>query len=125
MRKLVLFRALLISFLGMVLLSGCQNLQAIKALTIDNIPISTVKDGTYEGYQNNTMVAAKVSVTVSGGKIIDIKLLKHTHGPNHGADAIIPKVIEKQSLMVDAVSGATYSSKVVLKAIELALKEGL
>jgi uncharacterized protein with FMN-binding domain len=34
-------------------------------------------------------------------------------------------VIEAQSLSVDAVSGSTYSSKVVLKAIELALKKGL
>lgn len=30
-------------------------------------------------------------------------------------------VVEAQSLQVDAVSGATYSSKVILKAIEDAL----
>ncbi|GAI95081.1 unnamed protein product, partial [marine sediment metagenome] len=31
------------------------------------------------------------------------------------------KVVEAQTLQVDAVSGATYSSKVILKAIENAL----
>jgi uncharacterized protein with FMN-binding domain len=52
-------------------------------------------------------------------------MLSHGHGPNHGADALLPRVIDAQSLAVDAVSGSTYSSKVVLKAIETALKKGL
>jgi uncharacterized protein with FMN-binding domain len=38
---------------------------------------------------------------------------------------MLPRVIDAQSLAVDAVSGSTYSSKVVLKAIETALKKGL
>jgi uncharacterized protein with FMN-binding domain len=124
MNQAALLRVLLIGLVGIVSLTGCKNLAAIKALTIDDVAISTIKDGTYEGYQNNTMVTAKVSVEVNSGKIVAIRLLEHTHGPNHGADAIIPKVIEKQSLIVDSVSGATYSSKVLLKAIESALKKG-
>jgi uncharacterized protein with FMN-binding domain len=62
---------------------------------------------------------------VSAGRITEIVMLSHTHGPNHGADAILPRVVEAQSLVVDAVSGSTYSSKVVRKAIEIALKKGL
>jgi len=37
---------------------------------------------------------------------------------------IVDSVIENQSLDVDAISGATYSSKVILKAIENALARG-
>jgi uncharacterized protein with FMN-binding domain len=125
MRTGMVLRCLLMGFVALISLSGCKELQAIKALTIDDISPSNVKDGIYEGYQNNTMVTAKVSVIVNSGKITEIKLLEHTHGPNHGADAIIPKVIEEQNLIVDAISGSTYSSKVVLKAIELALQKGL
>lgn len=111
--------------LAAILLAGCTEIKALKALQVENISPSSVKDGTYEGDQDNKIVTAKVSVTVKDGRIVDVKLLAHTHGPNHGAEAIVGKVLERQSLMVDAVSGSTYSSKVILKAIESALKKGM
>jgi len=37
------------------------------------------------------------------------------------AELITDMVIDSQSLKVDVVSGATYSSKIILKAIENAL----
>ncbi len=49
-----------------------------------------------------------------------IELLKHTHGQGGAAEAIPGKVIEAQTLQVDTISSATYSSKVILKAIEQA-----
>jgi uncharacterized protein with FMN-binding domain len=110
---------------GLVFLSGCQNLADIQALEIKDIAFSTVRDGTYEGLQDNWMVTAKVRATMVGGAMTDLQLLEHKHGPNHGADAIVAEVLRKQSLMVDAVSGSSYSSKVVRKAIELALEKGL
>jgi uncharacterized protein with FMN-binding domain len=106
-------------------LGGCAWINAMKRITVEPVDLGAVRDGTYEGSQDFTMVTADVRVTVAGGRITDIALLKHTHGPKHGADAITARVIEKQSLEVDAVSGSTYSSKVVLKAIETALKKGL
>ena len=120
-------RALMITsfcLLIMISLSGCANLKAIKALEIANIDFSSVRDGLYEGYQDNWMVTAKVNVSASGGRVKNIQIIEHNHGPNHGADAITAKVVDKQSLQVDAISGASYSSKVVLKAIELALRKG-
>jgi uncharacterized protein with FMN-binding domain len=116
---------LLCCILTALSIAGCRNLAAIKALEISNIPFSTVRDGQYEGYQNNVLVTAKVNVSVRAGMITDIQLLEHSHGPNHGADAIVSEVLQKQTLQVDAISGASYSSKVVLKAIELALQKGL
>ena len=107
-----------------VALGGCAFVQKINKLMIENVPVQQVKDGTYEGSTLIFPVTASVRVTVSGGKITNIVMLSHGHGPGHGADAILPRVIAAQSLEVDAVSGATYSSKVVLKAIETALKKG-
>ncbi len=40
------------------------------------------------------------------------------------AEKIPDKVLEEQSLQVDIVSGATFSSKVILKAVEDALNKG-
>ena len=104
---------------------GCKDLDAIDAITIDTIDLSAVRDGDYEAYQDFKLVTARVLVSVRAGKILDIKLTEHSHGPNHGAEAILDRVRAGQSLMVDVVSGSTGSSKVVLKAIEAALKKGL
>jgi hypothetical protein len=62
---------------------------------------------------------------VKTGAITAITVLDHSHGPGHGSDAIIDRVIAAQSLDVDVVSGATLSSKVILKAIETALEKGM
>ena len=106
-------------------LAGCSGLKEIETLIVEDVDLGAVRDGRYEGTQRNLPVTAKVRVSVEGGRITDIELLRHFHGPDHGADAILERVMASQSLQVDAVTGATYSSKVVLKAIESALKQGL
>jgi uncharacterized protein with FMN-binding domain len=103
---------------------GCANLKKIEALTVEDVPVASVKDGDYQAEQDYIPVTAKVRVSVRDGRITEIKLLRHSHGPGHGADAIVDRVVASQSLRVDAVSGASYSSKVVLKAIETALNQG-
>jgi uncharacterized protein with FMN-binding domain len=105
-------------------LGGCRAIQEIESLTVEEVPVGAVRDGEYVAAQNYPPVTAKVRISVRNGEITEIDLLRHTHGPGHGADDIIERVLESQSLRVDAVSGASYSSKVVLKAIESALNQG-
>ncbi len=109
---------------ALVVLGGCAFSQRINSLTIEDVEVGKLSDGTYRGATRIFPVTASVRVTVSAGRIADIAMLSHMHGSDHGADAILPRVIAAQSLVVDAVSGSTYSSKVVLKAIETALKKG-
>ena len=121
-RRLLLAAACAAVVLGA---AGCGSLKELETLTIRDIAVSAVKDGVYEGQQRNFPVSARVRVTVKGGSITAIELLRHSHGPGHGAEAILERVLAEQSLRVDAVSGSTYSSKVVLKALEVALDKGL
>lgn len=96
-------------------------LEELNHMTITNVDLSTVPDGTYTGSHEVFPVSAEVKVTVSGHKITGIQLIKHRNGQGKAAESIPGKVIEGQSLQIDVVSGATYSSKVILKAIEKAL----
>ena len=50
-----------------------------------------------------------------------VELVKHRHGRGAAAEVIPDAVLRQQTLGVDAISGATYSSKVILKAIDDAL----
>jgi len=63
----------------------------------------------------------ELTVTVAGGKITAIDIQRHDHGRGAAAEKITDRIIAEQSLQVDTISGATYSSKVILKAIEKAL----
>jgi uncharacterized protein with FMN-binding domain len=105
-------------------LAGCF-IADVQKLVVYDISPTEVRDGTYEGEQRNDPITAKVEVVVKTGAITAIKVLEHSYGPGHGAEAITDRVIAAQSLNVDAVSGATLSSKVMLKAIEAALIKGL
>jgi uncharacterized protein with FMN-binding domain len=96
--------------------------KAIDSLVIGEVDLTRVPDGVYTGSTETVWVAATVTVTVGDQAITDIQL-DHRHDRGEAAEIIVSHVIEAQSLQVDIISGATSSSKVILKAIENALKE--
>ncbi len=86
------------------------------------VDLSKVPDGVYAGSYDSGPVVVQVKVTVSNHAMTKIDLVKHRHGRGSAAEVITEKVIQAQSLKVDTISGATMSSKVILLAIEDALK---
>jgi uncharacterized protein with FMN-binding domain len=94
--------------------------QAVEEITIGEIDLSKVPDGTYTGSSEAVWVGATVEITVNDHRITDIKL-DHRHGQGEAAEVITDHVLEAQSLQVDIISGVTSSSKVILKAMENAL----
>ena len=95
------------------------------AMTFKSIDITKVRDGVYMGECSLFPVTAVVKIKVEGGRVTSIDVMKHMHGKGYGADVLASRVIETQSLEVDAVSGASGSSKAMRKAIENALRKGL
>ena len=83
--------------------------------------LSVADDGVYTGTCETTLVKAKVRVTVEDHKIAAIEILEHECGKGAPAESIVGDVLNKGALNVDTVSGATLSSKVILKAIENAV----
>lgn len=110
-------------FLGVrsVLQSTEANLEALKNEELADIDLAAIEDGVYLGSYSSFPVSAEISVTVVDHVITGIDLIKHDNGQGAPAEAIIDTVVGSQTLRVDSVSGATYSSRVILKAIENAL----
>lgn len=100
-----------------------KNLNKLSKAEISNVDLSKVNDGTYTGKYSVFPVTAEVKVTVKDHKITDILLVEHKNGQGSAAEVLPNKVIETQSIKIDSISGATYSSKVILKAIENALSK--
>jgi len=77
-----------------------------------------LKDGEYLGNYEIFPVKVSVKTWVKNGEITQIDLLEHFNGKGAPAEKIVDDIIEKQSLQVDAVSGATVSSVAIKKAVE-------
>lgn len=97
-----------------------------KSVTASNASfnLNQIADGTYLGNCDNGLVKVQVQVSVQNHNITDVQLIKHDNGLGSAANSITENVIKQQSVEVQAVSGATYSSKTILKAVENALTEG-
>jgi uncharacterized protein with FMN-binding domain len=106
--------------LGLVLLmGGCAT--DLKNQELGRLDVSGKADGVYRGTYKTWPLAAEVDVTIKAGSIAGIDLVKHKYGRGKPAEKILERVIEKQSLDVDTVSGATASSKTILIAIRNAI----
>ena len=101
-------------------LSGC------KPTPIIGGPVDHEKlvDGIYEGSYKGGPNKASVKVTIKDKRIVGIEIVKHDAWKGKKAEPIIPKrIIEKQSARVDAVSGATNSSHVIMNAVQKAIEK--
>ena len=82
----------------------------------------SLRDGSYKenalGYSGDI----KLTVTVRGGKVSDISM-KHEEKIEQNATKIIPRrIIEKQSLQVDGISGATVTKDAIVAGTLRALR---
>ena len=91
-----------------------------------NSASGTYKDGEYFGKASAYNGNVEVKVTISGGKMTAIDIVKTKDDEEYFFDAqkkVIPEILEKQSTDVDAVAGATTSSEGIAHAVEKALEQ--
>ena len=84
------------------------------------------KDGECFGKASAYNGNVEVKVTISGGKITAIDIVKTKDDEEYFFDAqkkVIPEILEKQSTDVDTVAGATTSCEGICHAVEKALEE--
>ena len=97
-------------------------LLGILALTV---AAAGLKDGVYPGKAGGQYGPMRVVVTVEKGKITEIEVVSHRES-RRGRKAIgeMPRrIVKAGSLDVDAVTGATSTSRTIKAAVRSALKE--
>jgi len=104
------------------------NVHVMRAPPVQEEPvpdISALADGEYEGEGEGLLGPLKMRVTVSGGRITNIAVLSHSDTPEYATKAIsgiTRAVIEKQTLDVDVVSGATGTSEGLISTLGQVLR---
>jgi uncharacterized protein with FMN-binding domain len=91
--------------------------RVIARTTIPDTPTAALVDGTRSATVTEGGVSATVEVTVRGGRIASLRLVGGENVQKTLADTLFDRVTSAGSTDVDAVSGATASSNVLLKAV--------
>jgi uncharacterized protein with FMN-binding domain len=85
------------------------------------------KDGVYQGEGQGNHGAISVEVTVKGGKVAAVKVLKHTETDmiiQAPIDYMLPEIVQKNGTAgVESVAGATNSSKGIKEGVDKALAQ--
>lgn len=103
-----------------------SNSTAASSSDINKSEQKKYKDGTYTGVGQGKSPDLKVAVTIKDDKITNIEVLSHNESKGKEPLDTIPKeIIEKQSTDVDAVSGATMTSKGIMEAVNDALSQAV
>ena len=120
----VLLSIVLIGVIGFKVWST-KIVKEAKELENVSIDVSKLEDGTYEGHSELGPIIVDVKVTVEKGKITEIEIVNHQNGLGQSANVIVDEMVDKNTYDVDAVSGATVSSEVIINAVNDALQKGL
>lgn len=105
---------------------GTKTYQQIRNMPIGEVDLSRVEDGSYTGSFSYWTVTNTVRVTVADSRITAIEIVQggiNSYGIK--AHVLTNTILEKQTPNVDTVSGATTTSKALMKAVENALQKGL
>lgn len=95
---------------------------------VESVDVSNgeYKDGTYEGISPGYASGLKVQVKIESGKITSVDVVSHNETPGFYEKAFekVPvEIVQKQSTDVDTASGATYSSRGIINAVNNALSD--
>ncbi len=103
-----------------IIIIACKPTPKIGSEIENSMLINGVYDGHFKGGPNS--VDAKV--TINNQQITAIELVRHDAWRGHKADSLIPqRIIANQSTDVDAVTGATNSSHVIMNAVQDAINK--
>jgi uncharacterized protein with FMN-binding domain len=111
-------------FTILILVFSC-NSTALSGIEASLPNMENKLDGVYRGSYDlsGTPVKVVLDVTVQNQNITAISIVRHVCSPiGKKAERITERIIENQSLKVDAISGATGSSMAILKAVENAMR---
>lgn len=127
----VLTGAVLIALLaGCAVTSPVSEERYLQAIAVNEVDLTMLPAGDYTGQYTIVVPPGHyaafrsftVQVTVAGGSYGAISIVKPAAmAANGDFAALIGRIQAKNSLLVDGVSGATYSSRAMLKAVEAAV----
>ncbi len=102
-----------------------QALEELVNTQICGVNPTLYDDGVYEGTYKVFPIEVIVNVHIVNHEITQIDLVKHVNGQGQDAEIILGDIINAQSIDIDIITGATYSSLVILLAVQDAIPQNV
>lgn len=120
-RKILIHSHFIFTICLLLIITGCQ----LAPLPGRETKSDKLRDGVYEGSYRKGLNKAVVKVSIVGGRIANVECLEHQASwKGKKAEEIIPqRIVSEQSTRVDAVTGATNSSRVIMNAVQRAVEK--
>ncbi len=98
------------------------HLQELRTVDIVDEDVSLLPDGSYQGEARCGGARYRVEVDIEGGELRALRVLERPDSfYAYLAERLVGRILDAQSPAVDAITGATTSSKCLLQAVERAL----
>ncbi|NPV71888.1 MAG: FMN-binding protein [Firmicutes bacterium] len=122
MKLVLIILGVVVVLIGGFMLIFNAGMGEIKAMSIGQVDLSKIPDGVYRGSFKRGRWAYNVEVTVKDHKIEKVTLLDDKMRMFEKVNSeLVSRILQRQTVRVDAVTGTTISSKALLKAVETAL----
>ncbi len=109
---------------ALLLLPACESREArrVRAMPIGDVNLATVSDGAHRGTFTYGGFTYEVETVVRDGRIERVRVLQNRDSRYAKmAVGVADRIVARQTPNVDAVSGATTTSKALMKAVENSL----
>ena len=121
-KKALLIVGIVVAALIAIMAAGAfPGMGAVRRMTVNPVDLTRIADGAYPGRFKAGRFSYSVEVTVKDHRIEAVK----STGAKQAQDTIVQKIFDRiretQTVNVDAVSGASLTTKAVTKAVENAL----
>jgi uncharacterized protein with FMN-binding domain len=116
------FLALFIGGVSMIAPLAEEQIAELMETPLETLDLSSIADGTYRGEVQSIPIHVIVDVVILNHEITQVVIVKHRSGQGEAANAITEAIVTHQSADIDAIAGATYSSKAILIAVMRALE---
>ncbi len=110
-----------VALVGAVAITAFSGMRGVRDAVVTEVDLSRVPDGTWPGSYSQGRFQFAVNVAVRTGRIEAVDLVDRTKASDL-TRAIAAAIVEKQAIAIDAVTGASLTTKAFTKAVENALQ---
>lgn len=122
-RTVIIITAVIFISTGIYIAMTTRMLNTYRSMVIQDTDLSGLSDGIYRGEALCGSFTYEAEAEVNGQRIVHLKMTRNrTSQFARYAEGVLPKILRQQNANVDAITGATTTSKCLMKAVETTLR---
>ena len=120
-KYICIFLCLILVFVSYSINRKRNQIKELKNLSLQNIEISNIADGTYTGYANTSFLKVKLELIVQNGTLQDVKILMNEGSVGQNVASITETMVKENKIIVSPIPDEEIASVVFMAAATNAL----